>query len=116
MGMTMMFAALLLAACGAATASAATTKLRILYRPNTTALSPIDQQWTIEYQYTVPPDKPAAKWDPTEGVFFIWGDTDFDDYGPRHPPTQMHNYIYNQIVPRESHRKPHAYDDYKASF
>jgi hypothetical protein len=36
------------ATCGASTA-AATTKLRIVYRPNTTALSPIDQDWTITY-------------------------------------------------------------------
>ena len=40
------------------------------------------------------------QWDPKEGVFFIWGDTDFDSYGPRNPPTQMHNYIFNQIVPQ----------------
>ena len=45
----------------AAPASAATTKLRILYRPNNTALSPIDEPWTIEYKFTVPPDKPAAE-------------------------------------------------------
>ena len=79
---------------------AATTKLRIAYRPNTTALSPIDEDWAISYSYTVPPDKPAAEWDPSEGVFFIWGDTDFDSYGPRSPPTQMHDYVFNQIVPQ----------------
>ena len=50
----------------------------------------------------MPPDKPGAEWDPSEGVFFIWGDTDFDSYGPRSPPTQMHDYIFNQIVPQLS--------------
>lgn len=78
----------------------ATTKLRILYHPNTTALSPVDEDWTVTYEYTVPPDKPGAEWNPNEGVFFIWGDTDFDSYGPRSPPTQMHDYIFNQIVPQ----------------
>ena len=78
----------------------ATTKLRIAYRPNNTALSPIDEDWTITYEYTVPPDKPGAEWNGNEGVFFIWGDTDFDSYGPRSPPTQMHDYIFNQIVPQ----------------
>lgn len=84
----------------AASSHGATTKLRILYHPNNTALSPVDEDWTITYEYTVPPDKPGAEWDPTEGVFFIWGDTDFDSYGPRSPSTQMHDYIFNQIVPQ----------------
>ena len=41
--------AMLLLLCGGWGAQAATTKLRIAYRPNTTALSPIDEDWTITY-------------------------------------------------------------------
>ena len=74
------------AACLPALALAATTKLRIRYFPSSDAggcaLSPVAEPWRIEYEYTVPPDKPGAEWDPDEGVFFIWGDTDFDSYGP----------------------------------
>jgi len=79
---------------------APTRKIRILYHPDSHSLSPIDRSWEIRYQYTVPSRTPGAEWDPEHGVFFIWGDTDFDLYGPRNSTFRMHDYVYNQIVPQ----------------
>ena len=79
---------------------APTQKLRIRYHPAGKALSPIDEPWALTYEYSVPAKEPAKEWDPKEGVFFIWGDTDFDSYGPRNESLRIHEYVYNQIVPQ----------------
>jgi hypothetical protein len=81
-------------------AAPTTKKLRIMYHPAGKALSPIDEPWALTYQYTVPAHKPGKEWDPKAGVFFIWGDTDFDSYGPRNATLRIHDYIFNQIVPQ----------------
>mmetsp|Transcript_133819 Transcript_133819/g.416225 ORF Transcript_133819/g.416225 Transcript_133819/m.416225 type:complete len:337 (-) Transcript_133819:15-1025(-) len=77
-----------------------TQKIRVLYHPDQHALSPIDAPWQLKYEYTVPMKLPSAEWDPRQGVFFIWGDTDFDLYGPRNATFRMHDYLFNQIVPQ----------------
>ena len=46
---------------------------------------------------------PTTDFDPTKGVFFLWGDTDYDPYGPRGPykdKALQQKYIFNQIVPQ----------------
>jgi hypothetical protein len=55
--------------------------------------------WTIKYQYVVPPLPCAPTWNYTNGVFYIWGDVDFDEYGSNggYP---LSNYMFNQIVPQ----------------
>ena len=37
--------------------------------------------WTIKYQYVVPPLPCAPTWNYTNGVFFVWGDAEFDQRG-----------------------------------
>lgn len=59
---------------------------------------PAKQDWTIEYQFSVPPLPSSRTWDYKVGTVYQWGDIDFDEYGSR-GKYKLSDYQYNQIVP-----------------
>lgn len=82
--------------------------LRVMRKPNGTdtkdkhaARFPTNKPWTLQYEYKVPHKPSGPDWVPSDEIYFIWGDTDFDSYGlaPR-AEFPMSRYIYNQIVPQ----------------
>jgi hypothetical protein len=62
-------------------------------------LPPANTSWQLAYKYRVPP-LPGGSWNPNQQTFYIWGDVDFDPYGPQSPQWSISGYKYNQIVPQ----------------
>jgi len=92
--------------CGSTTAPPVTDAYRVIVQ-NVKSVNGEDTlpspttNWTIKYQYVVPPLPCSPSWNYTNGVFYIWGDVDFDEYGSNggYP---LSNYLFNQIVPQLS--------------
>lgn len=55
--------------------------------------------WTLKYEYTVPPLPCSSTWNPADETYYIWGDVDFDVYGAQ-GQYPLSRYAYNQIVPQ----------------
>lgn len=60
---------------------------------------PVGQDWTVEYQFAVPPLPISPTWNYKVGTVYQWGDVDFDGYGSA-GPYRLSEYRFNQIVPQ----------------
>ena len=65
---------------------------------NRVLLPSSDVNWQLEYKFLVPPI-PQNNWDPYNQTFYVWGDTDFDNYGTEGPHT-ISTYQFNQVAPQ----------------
>lgn len=70
-------------------------------RPDGLHVLPL-KDWVLEYAFLVPPLPSGEGWSPSRGVFYLWGDVDFDAYGSRAPEAsaRISGYRFNQIVPQ----------------
>ena len=57
------------------------------------------EPWELEVKFVVPPLPNAPSWDPSQQVFYIWGDVDFELYDSL-GPNPISPYQINQIVPQ----------------
>jgi hypothetical protein len=57
--------------------------------------------WTVTYQFTVPPLPCSSTWNHLNRTIYVYGDVSFDHYGQTggHPIAGAQNYAINQIVP-----------------
>ena len=68
---------------------------RLSYAANALVTMTTGVNWTLSSTCVVPP-VPAA----ITGTYYIWIDTDFDNYGPSYDPTPLSRMKFNQIVPQ----------------
>jgi hypothetical protein len=66
---------------------------------NQTPQIPPAQNWTLQYQFVVPPTPNSPTWNYQLGTVYQWGDVDFDDYGSS-GSFPLSNYSISQIVPQ----------------
>ena len=60
---------------------------------------PATQDWTLEYEFIVPPLPTPRTWNYKVGTVYQWGDVDFDSYGSK-GKYKLSDYQFNQIVPQ----------------
>lgn len=68
-----------------------------IYSQTTSKLS-ATENWTLQYQFTVPPLPKSRTWNYKVGTVYQWGDVDFDAYGST-GAYKLSVYRFNQIVP-----------------
>lgn len=92
--------------------------------PGSDMLPPLDQDWVLEYVFSCPPlprdDTSwclgAGKYDSFFHTFYVWGDVDFDFYGPSgfaagKVPSAVTQCMMNQIVPQVMTGRCLAFND-----
>ena len=57
------------------------------------------QDWSLQYQFTVPPPPSTPTWNYKMATVYQWGDVDFDGGGSR-GRYKLSDYQFNQIVPQ----------------
>lgn len=62
-------------------------------------LPPYDEAWVVSYKFVCPPVPNSSTWNKKNHTFYVWGDLDFDSYGPR-GRKGIHSCPMNQIVPQ----------------
>jgi hypothetical protein len=60
---------------------------------------PSSSSWTLQYQFVVPPLPCSSTWSSKTQTMYLWGDTDFDEFGPLGAYPLSH-YGVNQIAPQ----------------
>jgi len=79
------------------TVAPAECEYRVLISPSERITLPSDCNWRIRYRFRCPPL--PESFDKCTQTFYVWGDLDFDNYGP-FGRNQTHDYQFNQIVPQ----------------
>jgi len=59
---------------------------------------PATKDWTLQYEFRVPPLPSSSSWNYKVATVYQWGDVDFDEYGSN-GNYKLSDYRFNQIVP-----------------
>lgn len=78
---------------------AANPAYRLQIYSTTPAQLPAAQDWTLQYQFTVPRLPTSPTWNHSVGTVYQWGDVDFDSYGSG-GKYKLSNYMFNQVTPQ----------------